>query len=145
MLRLLEGREPARPCRVGTAEQGDVAIAPFLRGYPLDGVVAVGALVVVRDELTVGVATAPHVLRDEGEVPRRPFAGELAERLAVLPVRGPADDRGPRPVSGRHMDVGRQSHAVPHRNHVVVALHHGTSLASGRHQASWSYPTCAGP
>ena len=70
------GREPVlRRAGVGAADGADVAVAPRLRGDPLNSVVAVAvntpAIVVKRNEFSVGLEAPAHILNDDAVAARR--------------------------------------------------------------------------
>ena len=138
-----DGRQVGRAAQCGlslddgavrAAHHADLAIAPRLRGDPLDGVVAVVALPrvagVVVAAVACGFVARPDVLDDEDitalHIPVR-HAVPLGEGLVV----GVADqDHRPRSgdgaavfVGGR-VDVGGQADAVAHRHHHIgLAVH----------------------
>ena len=109
---------------VRAAHHPDLAIAPGLRGDPLDGVVAVFALPIVAGVIVAAVALGfvarADVLDDEDiaalYIPAR-NAVPLGEGLVV----GVADQNS-RPgagAGGGRVDVGGQAHAIAHGDHHV--------------------------
>ncbi len=130
MRRVLEGGEPLHGAGIGQAEGADAAVGPGLDGGPLDGVVAVRALVAVGLELALGGVAAAHVLehdrvapRDRRSVRRVPLLG------GVLAVRRPVHQDREATCGRRPPDVGSQHDAVAHRDRHIAL---DDALLSGR-------------
>ena len=121
-------RGPLRERKVRLADHADLAVAPGLRGDPVDGVVAVVGLVDDREPLALRLELAAHVL-NHADVPlARPVTAMGGHRGVglVLAIRE-ADEDGREALYGhavalvrRPVDVGRQAHAVAHRHHHVA-------------------------
>ena len=127
--RRLHGGQPLHGTRIRQAEGADTPVAPRLSRRPLDRVVAVLPLLVVRPELALRVVSPAHILRHDGIPGARrsddrrlgPRLDEivLAVRRAVHQRREPSRGRGP-------VDIGAQGHTVAHRDrHVLLDGHVG--------------------
>ena len=134
----LERREAA----VRDARHVHVAVAPRLRGQPLDRLDAVELLVggVLVEVHALGRARAPDV--DAGHEVAGAGEGDVGvEQLRsqlVLAIRDVVDDDGPRAgmrrggFAGRGVHVGRQADAVAHRDqHVLVEPDAGREVEDG--------------
>ena len=132
---------------VGDAVHADAAVAPRLRAYPLDGVVAVVSLVYVRLPRAVGVVAAAAVLHDAGVSCLDESLGPLDVALLLLVVDRPDEEHGKGSFPGRRVDVGGQQDAVPHGNLDVQAntqrlsgrVHFCTSMAPGFYRVVQRY------
>ena len=135
MRRSGNGREPLRGGAVGPAGHDHPAVAPRLRGDPLDGVVAVGFLGAERIELAAGREPAAHVLAHDRQpgfdrrlgVERR-RRGQREAPVVGGAVQMPPDGR----ASRRTVDVGAEHDAVAHRDGHVAIDDHACSIASDR-------------
>ena len=105
---------------VGLADGADLAIAPGLFGEPLDGVVAVGALVEVRGVVALGAEASAAVLGDVGVAEGQPEvdAGAFAARRPA--VGGAREEGGEGAGAGGAVDVALQLDTVAHRDHDVL-------------------------
>src|SRR5438445_6493394 len=98
MRRLRQRREPAHLAAIRTALRHHIAVAPWLRGNPLDRVIAVGRLLAVWQELSFGVAAAAHILDQERVAMPIPGGDQPAEVGAVSVVWRGAQDGRMRPL-----------------------------------------------
>ena len=91
---------------IGTAHHADFPCTPWLRGQPLNGVIAIGGFVRKGQPCTIRVAASPHILNHKSI----PVLGKVTSkgqiiRLAVI-VRSPHENRGEGACSSRENNVG---------------------------------------
>ena len=115
----VSGSEPLGLTDVRSSPHADIAVAPLLLIDPLDGVEAVGAIVAIGKEHTVGVIAAPGVLNGDDI----PALRQLLKKWGSAPdlVIGRADKHDRiRAVIDRANQVHRQHDAITHwRQHVM--------------------------
>ena len=106
--------------RGGTAQGADLAVRPGLGRDPGQGVIAVGLGIAQDLVIALREVAAAFVLHHQGVAPADPGQG-AARRAGVVGqfVIGRSDEDGGQGALGAlgPIDVGRQAHPVPHRNH----------------------------
>src|SRR5208283_262468 len=117
MRRRLHRRQPLHRSRIRQPERSHISIRPCLSRRPLDRVVAVLPLILVRHKLTVRCVSPAHVLNHHRVsvchrlIKRHPlFRGEL------LPVRRPIHQARESSFRFRQPHVRSQNHAIAHRH-----------------------------
>ena len=116
----MQGREPLDPARITAAVGRDRSRAPFLGGGPLDHVEAVGAVIAVGLELTVGIASAADIDPDRDVAGPRERVGACARAFISTAVWRAHHDRGRRTVGGQH-EIRRERDPIAHRDPDVEA------------------------
>ena len=106
--------------QVGLAEGSDIAVAPGLLGEPLDGVVAVGALVQVGGVVALGAEASAAVLGDVGVAEGQPEVDAGAFAAGGPPVGGTRQEGGEGAGTGGAVDVALKTDTVAHRDHDVL-------------------------
>ena len=122
--RRLDRREPLDGAGVREPVGADLPGRPGLSGGPLDGVVAVGALVAVRREPAAGVVTAPDVDQDDGIAGLQGRRHDVVFGRALPVVRGAVHERREAALGRGAPDVRGELHTVAHG--------HGDSAQVGR-------------
>ncbi len=107
--------QPLHSAGIGQAECADVAIGPRLIGGPFNGVVAILAFVLVRQELAVGGVSSADILNNDGIpaihgfVERGPFFCSK-----MFSVRRAVDEGREAPGCFGEPDIRTQNDAVAH-------------------------------
>ena len=130
---LLARGQHGRRADIGRAVDRGVAVAPVLRGHPLERVVAVGTFLVEGFEVALrGVASAAVADDDRvaalGQFEGAGHDGDQPRTRLFLVVGRPGDDPGHRPTRlvgvDRPVEVGAQDDSVAHRDFEVLLDQH---------------------
>ena len=113
--RALDRREPLHRAGVAQPEGAHAPVGPGLARGPLDGVVAVAALLKVRVEGAGGLVPPTDILKHHGVSPaHRSLHQRRARWELVPPIRRPMHQHRVSPVGRWAKDVGPKGDAVSH-------------------------------
>ena len=142
MWRIFHRRQPLHRARIGQPECPDVSIRPRLLCCPLDRVVPVAPLILVRRKLAIRRIPPAHILNHHG-IPafhcllkHGPFLGRVH-----FSVRRAIHQSRESPLGLRQPNVGTQHHTVAHWHGYISSTHDlfigpATSNRAGAQQPS---------
>src|SRR6266850_856104 len=118
---IFDGGEPLDRARIGEAKGAHVAVGPGLSRRPLDGVVAVVALVAVSVEFTVGGVSAADILDNDGIAACNGFFESFViSKCRLLVVGRSIDERWEAPGLGGEQNIGAENYTVAHANRNIL-------------------------